>query len=100
MSTHTKNGLKENVIEIFGLSSFQSLIKFEQTQPDVEIMTEFKVVLPNKQQQEMDQSLDSEELEKIRKRMNIFNVEGKETHFLYNKNVVVTSSLVVVVAVV
>lgn len=43
MSTHSKNSLKENIIEIFGLSTFTSLVKFEQTEPDEEILVEFKL---------------------------------------------------------
>lgn len=43
MSTHSKNNLKENVIEIFGLSTFNSLVKFEQSEPDEDLLAEFKL---------------------------------------------------------
>lgn len=43
MATHSKNSLKENIIEIFGLSSFQQLIKIEQVVPDEDQLAEFKI---------------------------------------------------------
>lgn len=43
MSTHSKNSLRENVIEIFGLSAMQGLVKFEQSEPLDEHLAEFKV---------------------------------------------------------
>ena len=50
MSTHSKNSLKENIIEIFGLSSFKQLAKFEQIEPDNEALVEFKVKAPKNEQ--------------------------------------------------
>lgn len=43
MSTHSKNSLKENIIEIFGIGNMQNLVKFEQCEPTEEHMAEFKV---------------------------------------------------------
>lgn len=43
MSTHSKNSLKENIIEIFGLAAMQNLVKFEQTEPSEDHLVEFKV---------------------------------------------------------
>jgi DNA mismatch repair protein PMS2 len=41
MSTHSKSSLKDNIIEIFGLASFSSMLKFEQSEPSSEILSEF-----------------------------------------------------------
>ena len=49
MSTHSKNGLKDNIIEIFGLSSMNSMVKFEQIEPDDETLVEFKLKSASKQ---------------------------------------------------
>jgi DNA mismatch repair protein PMS2 len=81
MSTHSKNSLKENVIEIFGLSTFQSLVKFEQVEPDEEILAEFKASSHLKKQKQpvqdadnFDNSIDMEAVEK--QVMSMFRLEG------------------------
>jgi DNA mismatch repair protein PMS2 len=83
MSTHSKNSLKENVIEIFGLSSFQSLVKFEQIDPDEEILAEFKVVNQLARQDNEESPADATEdnrngssLDEMRKKNNLFQLEG------------------------
>ena len=43
MSTHSKNCLKDNIIEIFGLSNFTNMVKFEQSEPSDEILVEYKL---------------------------------------------------------
>lgn len=43
MSTYSKNDLKSNIIEIFGLSSMNNMVKLVQSEPDEETMIEFKL---------------------------------------------------------
>lgn len=43
MCTHSKNSLRENIIEIFGLSCMNSMAKFIQYEPDDEILIEYKL---------------------------------------------------------
>ena len=43
MSTHSKNCLKDNIIEIFGLSNFTNMVKFEQSEPSDDILVEYKL---------------------------------------------------------
>jgi DNA mismatch repair protein PMS2 len=71
MSTHSRNSLKENIIEIFGLASFKTLLPFEQFEPKQDLLTDFKVINQNKEDE-----LDDDVLEEIRKKFNIFKLEG------------------------
>jgi DNA mismatch repair protein PMS2 len=43
MSTHSKNDLKSNITEIFGLSSMNNMVKLVQCEPDEDTMVEFKL---------------------------------------------------------
>lgn len=43
MSTYSKNDLKSNIIEIFGLSAINSMVKFVQSEPGEEILVEYKL---------------------------------------------------------
>jgi DNA mismatch repair protein PMS2 len=43
MNTNSRNTLKDNLIEIFGIQAFNSMIKFEQVDPSDETKDEFKV---------------------------------------------------------
>ena len=61
MSTHSKNDLKSNIIEIFGLSSLNNMVKFEQCEPDEDIRIEYKLknsktIIQNDSQESTDDS--------------------------------------------
>lgn len=43
MNTNSRNTLKDNIIEIFGIQAFNSMVKFEQINPTDETKDEFKV---------------------------------------------------------
>jgi DNA mismatch repair protein PMS2 len=43
MSTHSKNILKDNIIEIFGISAFGALLPFKTTNPSDQILSQYKV---------------------------------------------------------
>ena len=43
MSTQLKNSLRENIIEIFGLSAIKTMVKFEQCEPDEDTLVEYKL---------------------------------------------------------
>lgn len=47
MSTHSKNSLKENIIEIFGVAAMSSLVKFEQIEPSDEVLIDYKLKKPD-----------------------------------------------------
>ena len=44
MCTQSKNSLKDNIIEIFGLASFKNMIAFEQVEPNEDILIEYKII--------------------------------------------------------
>jgi len=44
MCTQSKNSLKDNIIEIFGLASFKNMIAFEQVEPNEDILIEYKIM--------------------------------------------------------
>jgi len=46
MSTYSKNDLKSNIIEIFGLSAINSMVKVVQSEPDEDILVEYKLKSP------------------------------------------------------
>ena len=45
-STQSKNNLKSNIIEIFGSSAMSNMVQFDQTEPDSDILLEFKISKP------------------------------------------------------
>ena len=56
MSTHSKNSLKENIIEIFGLSTMNGLVKFEQAEPTTDVLVEFKLIKDDRSKKPVDPS--------------------------------------------
>jgi DNA mismatch repair ATPase MutL len=46
MSTHSKNSLRENIIEIYGLSAINSMKPFTQCEPNDDILIDFKLIKP------------------------------------------------------
>jgi DNA mismatch repair protein PMS2 len=61
MSTHSKSNLKDNLIEIFGLSSFGSMLKFEQSEPSSELLNEFNNKSATSSNEQMLKRLEQEE---------------------------------------
>jgi len=57
MSTHSKNSLKDNIIEIFGIASFNNMLKFEQSEPSDDLKGEFKVSASTKNCDENSESM-------------------------------------------
>ena len=57
MSTYSKNNLKNNIIEIFGLNSMNNMRKFIQSEPTEEILIEYKLKKPNPVQEKKCDSL-------------------------------------------
>ena len=47
MCTQSKNSLKDNIIEIFGLASFKNMVSFEQVEPSDDILIEYKIKKPS-----------------------------------------------------
>lgn len=77
ISTHSKNSLKDNIIEIFSLSTFNSLIKFDQFEPTNEILAEYKLIkLSN---ENLDDQSDKESQDETMNHTNysdFFKIEG------------------------
>lgn len=77
MSTHSKNSLKDNIIEIFSLSAFNNLIKFEQFEPNSEILVEYKLIKPLKENLEEESEKESQDSTLIQTNYSdLFKIEG------------------------
>jgi DNA mismatch repair protein MutL len=82
MSTHSKNSLRENIIEIFGLSCINSMAKFIQCEPDDEILIEYKLksaptsqASSSNESQVIDESINESDQSK-NVYSNLFKIEG------------------------
>nr|AGH55784.1 PMS2 [Brachionus calyciflorus] len=76
ISTHSKNSLKDNIIEIFSLNAFNTLIKFDQAEPTNEILIEYKLINPGSEiQSETGDNL-VEMSQEISKYSEHFKIEG------------------------
>lgn len=71
ISTHSKNSLKDNIIEIFSLNSFNTLIKFEQSEPTNEVLADYKLITIREGVEE-----GAEESQECHQYLDMFQIEG------------------------
>ena len=89
-STQSKNNLKSNIIEIFGSSAMSNMVQFDQTEPDSDILLEFKISKPPNKLLETQESESNETMcttvQSQSQYANVFKIDGYISDCIYVNN--------------